>query len=538
MADAVLNPVIHYADAVAPLLDDTYWLGTDSLGWKGIKFPDLKLYQLDANTLSLETLAGGTWKNLKVGALELTGGLTLGGAITCADKAFTDVGDMTFHAGSILAAAAADTSTLLIKAGGLSGDTVITVTSLDAGDTLGLAHVTSFTADGDLDIGAHDFRAATLTVDGLTSGRVVFATTNGQLTDDADFTFATDTLTVTKIGAFQATGAIDFDSRNMTNVDIDSGTIGGVTLDGTITGGNQTLDNLGPMGIGNTAASAEDTLLYYSTTFTLTASSNRFGILGVLTIDATTTAILNTKFATSMISQTIIGASNDQNWQDAVGVRGLSAKVVTTAGATGTITGMAALYADASIDGSANNAVVTNLYGLYVTPQTLVAESNLTNCYGIYIGSQAGGATLNYAIYSAGGDWYNASNLIFGDEQSIQTGTAVDDLFNLNAYRTHGNNLDYISVIQIKNTAVENDTGLLGFFGATPVNQPGHIADPAACAANTFGHAWDGATDPTAEEGNELVADLAALKTAIDANNAVIDSILAQLAELGLQAAA
>ncbi len=33
----------------------------------------------------------------------------------------------------------------------------------------------------------------------LTSGRVPFATTNGRLTDDADFTFATDTLTATKI---------------------------------------------------------------------------------------------------------------------------------------------------------------------------------------------------------------------------------------------------------------------------------------------------------------------------------------------------
>ena len=33
----------------------------------------------------------------------------------------------------------------------------------------------------------------------LTSGRVPFATTNGRLTDDADFTFSTDTLTITKI---------------------------------------------------------------------------------------------------------------------------------------------------------------------------------------------------------------------------------------------------------------------------------------------------------------------------------------------------
>ncbi len=36
-------------------------------------------------------------------------------------------------------------------------------------------------------------------VGGLTSGRVPFVTTNGRLTDDADMTFATDTLTVTKI---------------------------------------------------------------------------------------------------------------------------------------------------------------------------------------------------------------------------------------------------------------------------------------------------------------------------------------------------
>ena len=39
-----------------------------------------------------------------------------------------------------------------------------------------------------------------------TSGRIPFSTTNGRLTDDADFTFATDTLTVTKIAATTYTG--------------------------------------------------------------------------------------------------------------------------------------------------------------------------------------------------------------------------------------------------------------------------------------------------------------------------------------------
>jgi len=74
-----------------------------------------------------------------------------------------------------------------------------------------------------------------LTVSDLTAGRVPFASTAGLLVDDADFTFATDTLTVTKIGAFEAVGAINFGNQNMTNVDIDSGDITGVTISGALT---------------------------------------------------------------------------------------------------------------------------------------------------------------------------------------------------------------------------------------------------------------------------------------------------------------
>jgi len=140
---------------------------------------------------------GGTWT---AGATTWTiPAVTLGGAVAGGDQSFTGVGDMTFTAGSILVAAAANTSTLLVKAGGISGTTVMTVTSLDAGDTLGLANVTSLVATGNLDIGAFDLRAATLTADGLTATRVVFAGANGVLSDDSDMTFATATLTVTNI---------------------------------------------------------------------------------------------------------------------------------------------------------------------------------------------------------------------------------------------------------------------------------------------------------------------------------------------------
>ena len=81
-----------------------------------------------------------------------------------------------------------------------------------------------------VDIGAYDFRANTLIADDLTSGRVVFTTTNGQLTDDSDMSFSGDTLTVTKLGAFEAAGAIDFSDEAMTNVNIDSGAIDGTDV--------------------------------------------------------------------------------------------------------------------------------------------------------------------------------------------------------------------------------------------------------------------------------------------------------------------
>ena len=72
--------------------------------------------------------------------------------------------------------------------------------------------------------------ADTAAIGDLTSGRVVIAGTSGELQDDSDFTFATDTLTVTKIGAFEAAGAINFSDEAMTNVDINSGAVDGTTI--------------------------------------------------------------------------------------------------------------------------------------------------------------------------------------------------------------------------------------------------------------------------------------------------------------------
>ena len=127
---------------------------------------------------------------------------------------------------------------------------VLTTADINGGTIDG---ITSLTAGGNLDIGAHDLRAATLTADGLTSGRVVFAGTAGVLSDDADLTFATDTLTVTKIANVNSTSHITA-SGNISA----SGTIIGSNLSGTNTG-DQSLVHLAVTGsdviFGNITAS-------------------------------------------------------------------------------------------------------------------------------------------------------------------------------------------------------------------------------------------------------------------------------------------
>ena len=122
-----------------------------------------------------------------------------------------------------------------------AGNTVADLGSITTVDINGgtIDGITSLTAGGNLDIGSHDFRAQTITADGLTSGRVVFAGTNGVLSDDSDFTFSTDTLTVTKLGAYEQAGAVNFSDEAMTNVNIDSGAIDGTNI---TVGSGKTLD--------------------------------------------------------------------------------------------------------------------------------------------------------------------------------------------------------------------------------------------------------------------------------------------------------
>jgi hypothetical protein len=92
----------------------------------------------------------------------------------------------------------------------------------------------------------------------------------------------------------------------------------------------------------------------------------------------------------------------------AYGVRARTYARSVTSTATSTIGTGYGLYASVGAYGHATNASMTNAYGVYVT-NGIVGGSplgNVTNNYGLYIENQTQGATLNYALYSAGGTNY------------------------------------------------------------------------------------------------------------------------------------
>lgn len=96
---------------------------------------------------------------------------------------------------------------------------------------------------------ATNISTSSITISGLTAGRVVFAGASGLLTDDADMTFSTDTLTVTQItdGTALLTGGNLTSMGNIDGSDIDItagtgdfttsglGTFGSIRSDGIIT---------------------------------------------------------------------------------------------------------------------------------------------------------------------------------------------------------------------------------------------------------------------------------------------------------------
>ncbi|MCK5450264.1 MAG: hypothetical protein KAI70_00710 [Candidatus Omnitrophica bacterium] len=176
-------------------------------------------------------------------------------------------------------------------------------------------------------------------------------------------------------------------------------------------------------------------------------------------------------------------------------------------------------------DGKAQEATLTQFPRSIVT-KAAGAEDDLCEVELFYASEELGGAdefasltvTDHIAIASTLLTITDAVNFVFGTTTGTEIGEAADQK--------------------------------LSFHGATPVVQQAHVADPAANDAATQGTYTSSTTltdPPTKAEAeaelglidaelDKVKVDIAAGKTATDANNVVLDSILATLETYGLHA--
>ena len=124
--------------------------------------------------------------------------------------------------------------------GGAIDDTTIGSGTPSSGafTTVTTSGTATFGTDGSgVDVTFHSATAGDSMLWDASDEKLVITGTNGATSlevADGNVTVA-DRLTATEIGGFTAKGSIDFDNQDMTNVDIDSGDISGVTISGGLT---------------------------------------------------------------------------------------------------------------------------------------------------------------------------------------------------------------------------------------------------------------------------------------------------------------
>lgn len=169
-----------------------------------------------------------------------------------------------------------------------------------------------------------------------------------------------------------------------------------ITLGGTVTGGNQNLNNLGHIGLAN-EASLTTAIINADEEFTDTTNS-AYQVMN-LDIHLAKTSAVYTGILYGIYMPTRVLGTNTQNWTASpIGMTSYRSYLITTGGGTGTITGAANFWASTAFAGAA----CANWYGLYV--ETPTGASALANAYGIYISDMTKGTTLDYGIYIVGAD--------------------------------------------------------------------------------------------------------------------------------------
>jgi hypothetical protein len=186
---------------------------------------------IDGTVIGASSAAAGTFAALVGTSLNVSDGNITNVADIALDSISADDGS-SFSFGSNWTAASrtcADLGTVTtadINGGTIDGATIATSDiTVGASKTLNVSDGTLTTSQAqklaivqgvgaNTDIGDFDFRAQTLTADGLTNGSMVFAGSNGVLSDDAGFTYSSGTNTLTIPGGI--TGSAGFSALGLT----------------------------------------------------------------------------------------------------------------------------------------------------------------------------------------------------------------------------------------------------------------------------------------------------------------------------------
>jgi len=118
---------------------------------------------------------------------------------------------------------------------------------------------------------------------------------------------------------------------------------------------------VGIFSLGWSAGPTKDVHFFVDDDHVITDNANYFGVNTQESVAKASAEFV--AYANGMKGRAMVGATNTQNWTGTVGLRGVIADAGTTAGGSGTITGVASFYAGSIW---ASGASITNTYAMYM----------------------------------------------------------------------------------------------------------------------------------------------------------------------------
>jgi hypothetical protein len=118
---------------------------------------------------------------------------------------------------------------------------------------------------------------------------------------------------------------------------------------------------VGIFSLGWSAGPTKDVHFFVDDDHVITDNANYFGVNTQESVAKASAEFV--AYANGMKGRAMVGATNTQNWTGTVGLRGVIADAGTTAGSSGTITGVASFYAGSIW---ASGASITNTYAMYM----------------------------------------------------------------------------------------------------------------------------------------------------------------------------